>query len=434
MFAGWAMDPYLFSGLSLSGYDLIAIWDYNDSKPVIDGIDNYQEICIIAWSYGVFMASRFICNNRSLPITATIAVAGTEKPIDNTFGIPTNLFESTLKGLDENTLVKFYRRMCGGNNAYKDFCSNHTIHRSVCSARSELEEIYRLSKAEPAAHHDGWIGLICTRDLVFPPENQRRGMADWITVFEKDYPHIPDFQHILDNMIVKKDAIKSSFSRAATTYNKNATVQASVARELAQMLANIATHTDNILEIGTGSGLLTKELATLYPSSALTLVDITDIENSLPGEHVKADGEVWIKTQKDNSYSAVTAASTIQWFNSPDGFLNEALRVIAPGGIVAVSVYGIRTFEEIKGLKHPSRLFTKDGLIKCVPKQAKNVIIKENISQLHFDSPKDLLRHFRLTGVAPRGSGRDAVGVARRIIRDNIMDLTYNPLFLVFSK
>ena len=59
LFAGWAMDGNIFDGLSHDGYDMLAVWDYNDECLEAD-LSGYDEICILAWSYGVYFAGRFI--------------------------------------------------------------------------------------------------------------------------------------------------------------------------------------------------------------------------------------------------------------------------------------------------------------------------------------------------------------------------------------
>ncbi|MDE5744851.1 MAG: hypothetical protein K2H84_04220, partial [Paramuribaculum sp.] len=51
-----------------------------------------------------------------------------------------------------------------------------------------------------------------------------------------------------------------------------------------------------------------------------------------------------------------------------------------------------------------------------------------------FESPLDVLRHFRLTGVAPISKSDESQVLARKILRSNITSLSYNPLFLLLTK
>ena len=83
LFAGWGMDEKPFTGLNAEGYDIIIIRDYREGKPseaLRTLIDRYEELCVIAWSFGVPVATEFIVNNPSLPVTARIAVNGTISP------------------------------------------------------------------------------------------------------------------------------------------------------------------------------------------------------------------------------------------------------------------------------------------------------------------------------------------------------------------
>ena len=54
LYAGWAMDSRPFSSLSYPGYDVAVVWDYTDLESPLPISDDYCEICLIAWSYGVY--------------------------------------------------------------------------------------------------------------------------------------------------------------------------------------------------------------------------------------------------------------------------------------------------------------------------------------------------------------------------------------------
>ena len=106
IFAGWAMDSEPFAGLYRHGYDIMVVWDYRDFSLDWSCVAQYDEICVVAWSLGVYAAAA-----ATAPIAARVslrlAVNGTLSPVDSLKGIPPAVFHGTLDALDERNLTKF---------------------------------------------------------------------------------------------------------------------------------------------------------------------------------------------------------------------------------------------------------------------------------------------------------------------------------------
>ena len=169
-FAGWAMDDKPFAHLARPGYDIAVIWDYRNLHIDWSFTRPYSEICILAWSMGVYAAT-ITTQAIDYKVTARIAVNGTITPIHNTHGIPEAIYHGTLDGLSERNLLKFYRRVCGSAQAYKDFCLN-IPQRPLDQLRDELAAIETHSiLANPVAER--WdLAIISRDDAIFPPVNQ----------------------------------------------------------------------------------------------------------------------------------------------------------------------------------------------------------------------------------------------------------------------
>ncbi len=140
IFAGWGMDANPFRHISRPGYDTLVVWDYRDLYADWSFVANYDEIVLIAWSMGVYAASKTIHSIDHL-ITAKIAVNGTMMPVDDLHGIPVGVYEGTTATLDDRNLRKFFRRMCGDRETTERFLAT-APERGVEELIEELNAIY----------------------------------------------------------------------------------------------------------------------------------------------------------------------------------------------------------------------------------------------------------------------------------------------------
>lgn len=151
-FAGWGMDRNLLSiedsPLSVTDLDtsldadFMICYDYRSLDFDFTQLQSYRSITVVAWSMGVRMADIVLSGVTDLPITQRIAINGTPYPIDEERGIAPVIFNGTLNGLNEQSLLKFYRRMCGSAKAYQQFLP-HAAQRSVDDLKEELAAIAR---------------------------------------------------------------------------------------------------------------------------------------------------------------------------------------------------------------------------------------------------------------------------------------------------
>ena len=60
-FNGWAMTPVTVEHLSIpEGYDVLIFWDYRDDEAVELDFMAYEEVRVVAWSMGVWVADRYL--------------------------------------------------------------------------------------------------------------------------------------------------------------------------------------------------------------------------------------------------------------------------------------------------------------------------------------------------------------------------------------
>lgn len=423
IFAGWSMDHKPFSGITLHGHDTAIAFDYTDGASCPVNLTDYDDIKILAWSFGVIAADSFLAANPGLPVSLTVAVNGTLYPVDDRRGIPETIFRGTLEGLSESTLNKFYRRMCGNSVEYNKFMSRKP-ERAIGSLKEELEMI-----AGMHPNHRTWdIAVISDNDRIIPAGNQENAWKEEGTrIIRIDGNHLPDFDRIISITMTNKCLVAKRFSEASSTYNANAGIQRDVAEKLSLLWERYqARCVDTVIEIGPGTGLFTEMYSRWLRPSRLELWDLADIPETLPGVHKTCDAERAITSIPDKSIDAIVSASAIQWFDAPKRFIAEAARALRTDGILAISTFGPENFREIRKSYYPSLA----EISRWINDSGMEILhAEEYLQTLEFDTPGHLLEHFRSTGVNARGGNR--IHEAMRLMRNGINTVTYHPVIVL---
>ncbi len=200
--AGWGMAPEPFNSIPADGVDVLMVYDYTemagiDWSAVLADYKNSEKrgrVHLLAWSMGVWVASReFTASTLPLFRSAT-AVAGTCFPIDDRLGIPCDVFSDTIDTLLPETLTAFYESMFDEELEQRRFLQ-HRPNRPVEELRQELINLKtRYQQSSATARKDIFQRrIVCKRDRVFPARNQLRAWGrkncDVFTL-----PHFPFYQ------------------------------------------------------------------------------------------------------------------------------------------------------------------------------------------------------------------------------------------------
>ena len=182
-FNGWGMDANVINSLTCDGFDLLEINDYSILTP-LPKFQEYDQIILIAWSLGLIAAAQ--CGIKA---DLTIAINGTLRPIDDSFGIPPAIFEGTVDNWHERGRNKFNRRMCGDRETLAHFNSNPPA-RSIEAQQQELIAIRDTVKTQPEPANIFDIAIICSGDRIMPAVAQT---AYWeckkTAIIKLDAPH-----------------------------------------------------------------------------------------------------------------------------------------------------------------------------------------------------------------------------------------------------
>lgn len=447
IFAGWGMDSLPFKSFLIDTLDTIVVYEYaSDEDPSGDILaehlqERYNSICLVAWSFGVFHAERWLLRHPMVPVTLRIAVNGTSWAVDPLRGIHPTVFQLTLKNHSINMIKRFRESMCGNKETYAKFIANAPL-RTEESLKRELEQINDLTCEGTKTSPDIWdLVYVGMSDNIIKPDAQLCAWDGHESIIRiEGGAHFPDWDEIRDDLkrlLIDKKRIASRFRQAAKTYNANAPVQANMAVKLADMLP--ASISGDVLEIGPGTGLLTELLRRrLTSDSSLRLWDIAPLDDDIE----EVDAETGIRMEPDNSLDMIVSSSTIQWFQSPVSFFRECRRVLRPGGIAAFSTFGKDTFHEINHLLGKPLTYHSAGNWNQIALNAgwQNVEATEASETMKFENPLDVLRHMKLTGVNGLMSEGSSVKAARLITTlyprdtDGKCPLTYQPVYIILRK
>lgn len=186
-FSGWASSPLLFEHLvAPANCDVWICYDYRTLSPLPETIANYQKVHLIAWSMGVSIVERLI-QLQPFTFTSATAINGTPFPIDDSRGIPKNIFKGTLDLLNETNLTRFNIRMCGGRSVFQTFYKPST--RSLKELKSELAALYESTppKGTPLVWTSAILGK---QDRIFPAANQQKAWEERkVNVHSLEAPH-----------------------------------------------------------------------------------------------------------------------------------------------------------------------------------------------------------------------------------------------------
>lgn len=252
-----------------------------------------------------------------------------------------------------------------------------------------------------------------------------------------------------------KALLQRRFSRNLGTYDTLATVQRDIAGRLATLLERTASSAwrnavRNGVEIGAGTGFLTRHLVRLFPAAQWTVNDLVpDSRNYLPDPVIFTSGDGEAFPFGEACRDLIASASTVQWFDDLPRFIARAAAGLASDGILALSTFGPENFREIaattgQGLEY----YPLSQLCDILTANGLQILTREEwTEQQRYPSPTDVLRHLRLTGVNAVAAERWTHNRLRRFEADyraaygntsrngeECVTLTFRPILIIARK
>jgi|LGOV01.1.fsa_nt_gb biotin synthesis protein BioG len=198
-FTGWGMDEQLGRQLQANSpadfsYDVLLCYDYRDlalAPSVLVELADYEQQVVVAWSLGVWAATHVGLDK----VMQAIAINGTREPISDQYGIPQQIFQSTLETYNEPNRNRFMRRICGSSAALKRF----QTMAPLCSAANQQQELTAIQRhvlttsPRPLVSWNYSHAIIGGKDMIFPSAAQQTAWHEVTQTLLPTMAHMPFF-------------------------------------------------------------------------------------------------------------------------------------------------------------------------------------------------------------------------------------------------
>lgn len=242
--------------------------------------------------------------------------------------------------------------------------------------------------------------------------------------------------------MIDKSLVKKRFKKSLDTYDDNAIVQKQTAKKLIELLPK--KQYSSVFEIGCATGILTKEIYERIIFEEFYANDIVEesgdfvkkiISNT---KFIQGDIEEIIF---DKKYDLIISNACLQWCNDIENTIDKLVKALNKDGILAVSIFGDDNLKEI------TKLFGINNktysLAELKEKIAKYNVVKyqEEIINLSFESPLEILKHLKLTGVNAVQTMHLTKSKLKafeqkyitQFFQNGKVILTYNPVYIVIK-
>ncbi len=243
--------------------------------------------------------------------------------------------------------------------------------------------------------------------------------------------------------MIDKILVKKRFEKNFITYDDNAFVQKLMAKKLVNFIDRV--NYDSIFEIGSATGILTKEIKDKYTFNKYTANDIVEgsekyIEKIIPqSKFITGDIEMINLTE---SYDLIISNACLQWCNDINLTIMKLYNVLKENGILAISIFGDENLKEIKKIfEIENSKYTMQELQLYLSKYHIIKFVEEK-NEYYFENLKTVLKHLKYTGVNAIKEiklTKNKLNEYEKLYnsmysKNGQLCLTYNPLYIIIQK
>lgn len=257
-----------------------------------------------------------------------------------------------------------------------------------------------------------------------------------------------------------KQLIAERFAKARGTYTREARVQQQVADKMMYLLTHkgcgdctpqhdYTTYFNRVVEFGCGTGSYSRILLHKLNPQTLLLNDICKEMEECVRELCNSSSVHFLPDDAENldfpeGTDLITSCSTLQWFNDPAAFFIRCHRSLTAEGILAFSTFGAENMHQIRQLTgHGLNYLSIEELQALLSPYFDILHAEEEIVPLPFETPQQVLKHLKQTGVTgtekkvwTRGRLHSFYEEYIRLFSDKEghVSLTYHPIYIIAKK
>ncbi len=226
-----------------------------------------------------------------------------------------------------------------------------------------------------------------------------------------------DKEYIMLNLIDKK--IRQSFSDAALQYDVLTSMHQEIGRELVKKVLD--EKANRILDIGMGTGRMTRALSFYFPESKVVGMDFADqmiaVAKAKCEKHFIVQANARALPFKKESFDLIVSNLAFQWMDNLEDAFQRCYEQLNADGVICLTMFGRETFRELfEAMEYAHqemntkgtirRLFSFDEAKSMMERtQFKNITMDYERIKTHFPDVKALLEWIKKTGA--NGLSRD---------------------------
>lgn len=246
---------------------------------------------------------------------------------------------------------------------------------------------------------------------------------------------------------INKSIVQKRFKKNLYTYDKYAIIQKKMAKNLLNylILKTNKSNFDNILELGCGTGLLTTNIKDRLLYKYLYLNDIIeDLKDFFPNfektNFFHGDIE---NCYLPNNNDLIISNATFQWLDNIEAFLIKIKEKLKRESFLAFTTFGEENLIEFKKIENLSlKYYQSNQYLEFLKNDFKIIYFKEEINKLYLDSPVDILKSLKYTGVTGiknsfwtrKDLNKFTNNYNRLYRKDNKVSLTYHPIYIIAQR